>query len=92
MSDIFGGEPVNITHKPKRMQHEINKPRKQEENNSVKVPVNVTIEKAIKFYEAEALREGQDPSLCILYFQTAKWLRDLMSRNRKPSEGEENNG
>ena len=77
------GFPVyDVTHKPRRTQSsnlkqalgDTQSPEVTEEG--VEVPSVVTIERAIRFYETHA--EG---SYKTLYLQTAKWLRDLMSKN-----------
>ena len=86
MSDITtvrNGFPVyDITHKPKRMQ-KANIERVRVENKTVSmtgeessVPSIITLERAIQYYESHA--EGEYKNL---YTQTAKWLREFMSRN-----------
>lgn len=74
---------VDITHKPKRMQSDNLKSASQvttdmENTDSPltpNVPVTPTLEKAIEYYESHA--EGEYRTL---YLQTAKWLREFMSK------------
>lgn len=80
------GNVIDITHKPKRTQAEnIAKAgtefgKQNDKENNVPTSVNlqsVSIEKAIKYYESNATGE-----LAVLYKNTAKWLRDLMTVDR----------
>ena len=72
---------VDITHKPRRMQSANLKAVQKEEpvitiaGEETDVPSVVTLERAIHFYESHA--EGEYK---ILYSQTAKWLREHMSK------------
>lgn len=76
---------VDITHKPKRLQRDnliqagtaCDTDEFQDNSGSKQssVPLhNVTIERAIEYYESHASGE-----LATLYSNTAKWLRKLMS-------------
>ena len=82
MTTTRNGFPVHdITHKPKRSQSGNLKSVKSEttaieESHFSEVPSVVTPERAIAFYESHA--EGEYK---LLYSQTAKWLRDYMSRS-----------
>lgn len=74
---------IDITHKPKRMQSEnlraVNSvTTAMEIDNPVvsSVPATPTLERAIEFYETHANGEYKT-----LYLQTAKWLRDYMSKD-----------
>ena len=49
------------------------------------VPKVVTIERAISFYESQAEGEYE-----LLFKQTAKWLREYMSKSTPVSEGNKN--
>lgn len=73
---------IDITHRPRRMQSdnlkavtsvttamEVDAPQSS-------VPATPTLERAIEFYETHA--EGEYRTL---YLQTAKWLRDYMSKD-----------
>lgn len=71
---------VDITHRPKRMQgtnlktmvdHETESNEVHESN----VPQSATLERAIQFYESNAQGEYR-----VLYAQTAKWLREYMTK------------
>lgn len=83
MTTTRNGFPVHdITHKPKRMQND-NLKAVQNETTTVSlageesnVPKIVTLERAIHFYESNATGE-----YAVLYSQTAKWLREFMSRS-----------
>lgn len=83
MTTVRTGFPVqDITHKPKRMQND-NLKAVLDEDKTVSlvgeesdVPNIVTLERAIKFYESHAKGEYAN-----LYTQTAKWLREFMSRS-----------
>lgn len=73
---------IDITHKPKRMQNDNLKAVSQmttamdvESPVASSVPTTPTLERAIAFYESNA--EGEFKTL---YLQTAKWLRDYMSK------------
>lgn len=71
---------VNITHKPKRMQGDNLRVMQSESPvefivESTDVPQTATLERAISFYESHA--EGEYRTL---YLQTAKWLREYMSK------------
>ena len=83
MTTVKNGFPVHdITHKPKRMQNANIKAVLGEDNpvsiagEEKEVPSLITLERAIHFYESHA--EGDYVNL---YSQTAKWLRELMSKN-----------
>ena len=83
MTTVRNGFPVHdITHKPKRMQNANIKSVLREDNpvslssEEKEVPSIITLERAIHFYESHA--EGVYANL---YSQTAKWLRELMSKN-----------
>ena len=72
---------IDITHKPKRYQAENVKATEMIDRSdpntptTSSVPNHVTVERAIQFYESNA--EGEYKNL---YLQTAKWLREYMSR------------
>ena len=73
---------IDITHKPKRMQSENLKAvnhvtTAMEVDTSVasNIPSTPTLERAIEFYETHA-----DGEYRTLYLQTAKWLREYMSK------------
>lgn len=82
----------DITHTPKRTQAGNLKVLSNDESNSLNnaqsdsgVPSIVTLERAINFYETHA--EGEYKNL---YLQTAKWLREFMSRSISiPTENSE---
>ena len=83
MTTVRSGFPVHdITHKPKRMQNANIKAALKEETTvslageESDVPKIVTLERAITYYESHA--EGEYSNL---YAQTAKWLREFMSRS-----------
>lgn len=83
MTTVRKGFPVHdVTHKPKRMQNANLKAVLGEEKTvslageESDVPTIITLERAIHYYESHA--EGKYANL---YAQTAKWLRDFMSRN-----------
>ena len=83
MTTVRSGVPVHdITHKPKRMQNANLKAVLGEEKTvslageESDVPTIITLERAIHFYESHA--EGEYANL---YTQTAKWLREFMSRS-----------
>lgn len=84
MTTVRTGFPVHdITHKPKRMQSANLKAVLSEDNTvsvageeNSNVPSVITLERAINFYESHA--EGEYKNL---YSQTAKWLREFMSRS-----------
>lgn len=83
MTTVRKGFPVyDVTHKPKRMQNANLKAVLGEEKSvslageETDVPTIITLERAIHYYESHA--EGKYANL---YAQTAKWLRDFMSRN-----------
>jgi len=75
---------IDITHKPKRMQSDNLKSAVQvttamEQNDApmtTDIPSTPTLERAIEFYETHA--EGEYRTL---YLQTAKWLRDYMTKD-----------
>lgn len=74
---------IDITHKPKRMQNDNLKSAVQmttavdsESPVTSSVPASPTLERAIEYYETHAVGEFR-----ILYLQTAKWLRDYMSKD-----------
>lgn len=72
---------VDITHRPKRMQGDNLKAvssvttAMEVEAPTSSVPTTPTLERAIEFYETNA--EGEYRTL---YLQTAKWLREYMSK------------
>ena len=83
MTTVRSGFPVHdITHKPKRMQNANIKAVFGEEKSVTiagednEVPAVITLERAIHFYESHAQGEYTN-----LYTQTAKWLREFMSRS-----------
>ena len=83
MTTVRSGFPVHdITHKPKRMQNANIKAVLGEERTvtitgeETEVPAVITLERAIHFYESHA--EGEYKNL---YTQTAKWLREFMSKS-----------
>ena len=83
MTTVRSGFPVyDITHKPKRMQNaNIKAVLGEDKSVSIvgaesEVPAIITLERAIHFYESHA--EGEYTNL---YTQTAKWLREFMSRS-----------
>ena len=73
---------IDITHRPKRMQSENLKSTNKVttamdiESPESYVPTTPTLERAIEFYESHA--EGEYRTL---YLQTAKWLREFMSKS-----------
>ena len=75
-------DSVDITHKPKRKQHEINAPSNSGEKSAV--PVTLTIERAIHYYE-ERVSKSPEPNVPVnlipLYMATSKWLRQLLNRS-----------
>lgn len=79
---------VDITHRPKRLQGDNIKkmigdsPNESMDNLTPIVPQVVTLERAISFYESHAEGEYQ-----MLYTQTAKWLREFMSRTVPAPDG-----
>ena len=81
---------VDITHKPKRTQRANiqsairEEPVSTADTKETNVPQSVTIERAISFYESNA--QGD---YAILYSQTAKWLRDFMSKSVPAPSNEE---
>lgn len=81
---------IDVTHRPKRMQGTNLKTLNDHPQETVakdsNVPQTVTLERAIVFYETHA--EGEHK---VLYSQTAKWLREFMSRTvSTPNVGETN--
>lgn len=73
---------IDITHKPKRMQSDnlravnsVTTDMENEHHVTSSVPATPTLEKAIEYYESNA--EGEYRTL---YLQTAKWLREFMSK------------
>ena len=72
---------IDITHKPKRMQSDNLKAvnpvttAMDVEPSPSSIPASPTLERAISFYETHA--EGEYRTL---YLQTAKWLRDYMTK------------
>lgn len=80
MTTVGGFPVIDITHKPKRVQGENfsrrdNTPTTFNEGNS-SVPTVITIERAITYFENNAKGEFYN-----LYSQTAKWLREFMSKS-----------
>lgn len=89
MTTVRSGFPVyDVTHKPKRMQSANLKAVLGEEptvslaGEESDVPSVVTLERAIHYYESHA--EGEYKNL---YIQTAKWLREFMSRSVSTTAG-----
>ena len=85
MTTVKSGFPVHdITHKPKRSQGANLRVAQQSETTTIhmgedateEVPVVVTPERAIAFYESHAVGK-----YALLYSQTAKWLREYLSRS-----------
>lgn len=83
MTTVRAGFPVyDVTHKPKRMQNANIKAVMGEERTvsiageESDIPNIITLERAIHFYESHA--EGEYANL---YTQTAKWLREFMSKS-----------
>ncbi len=79
----------DITHKPLRYQGDSLRPSTEsnlsEQSSTLsRVPQNVTIEKAISFYEENAHGEYRN-----LYLSTAKWLKESLSAKSRRSEKEE---
>ena len=78
---------VDITHKPRRMQSDNLKVASNEEpvvsmsGVESDIPSVVTLERAINFYESHSTGEYKN-----LYSQTAKWLREFMSRTIQVEE------
>lgn len=71
---------IDVTHKPKRMQgtnlRTMNtNPVTTTQMAETDVPQSATLERAIVYYETHA--EGE---FKVLYSQTAKWLREYMSK------------
>lgn len=72
---------IDVTHKPKRMQGTnlrtmyANQESESQEVYESKVPQSITLERAIQFYESNAYGENR-----VLYTQTAKWLREYMTK------------
>lgn len=72
---------IDVTHKPKRMQGtnlrtmSTNQEPEAREVHESQVPQSVTLERAIQFYESNAYGENR-----VLYTQTAKWLREYMTK------------
>ena len=79
---------IDITHKPKRMQGDNLKAvapvatAMDVDFPQSDVPVTPTLERAIEFYETHA--EGEYRTL---YLQTAKWLREFMSKTVPVQDG-----
>lgn len=76
---------VDITHKPKRMQADnlkavsssVTTVREQTDAPITSaIPATPTLERAIEFYETNAVGEFR-----LLYSQTAKWLREYMTKS-----------
>lgn len=83
MTTTRNGFPVHdVTHKPKRMQNANIKAVFGEEKTvsvagvETDIPNVVTLERAIHYYESHAKGEYAN-----LYTQTAKWLREFMSKS-----------
>lgn len=94
MTTVRKGFPVHdVTHKPKRMQNANLRAVLGEEKSlslageESDVPTIITLERAIRYYETHA--EGEYANL---YTQTAKWLREFMSRNIHVDVGTDING
>lgn len=71
---------VDVTHRPKRMQGDnlktmIDRDPEVQEPVESSVPQTATLERAIQFYESNAQGEYK-----VLYTQTAKWLREYMTK------------
>ena len=76
---------IDITHKPKRHQGDnftSKEPSSVSGVSNCKVPQNVTIESAIRFFEANADGEYKN-----LYNATATWLKTIIS-NKARNVGE----
>ena len=85
--DVFNSKsPIDITRGRKRKQADNLNIAIQEENSPALSAGNITIEKAIKFYEEQILSGQYDAAINSLYMQTALWLRELMSRKYKKTE------
>ena len=90
MSDMTttreGFTTIDVTHRPKRLQGDNIRalsedvPEEQVEGNFV--PNVLTLERAIRYYESNAVGEMKH-----LYKQTAKWLRSLLDRSVKTPDG-----
>lgn len=77
----------DITHKPRRMQSD-NLSQADPESvgeatvDTGDVPQNVTLERAIRFYEEHVT----DPQMGRLYRQTAVWLKDYLNKSHKKTK------
>lgn len=75
---------IDITHKPKRMQsdnlksaiHVTTATEQTDSPMTSAIPASPTLERAIEYYETHAVGEFR-----VLYLQTAKWLREYMSKD-----------
>ena len=75
---------IDITHKPKRMQGEnlkavatVTTAMEQDDAPLTNaIPATPTLERAIEYYETHAVGEFRT-----LYAQTAKWLREYMTKS-----------
>ena len=75
---------IDITHKPKRMQGENLKAvatvttvmEQDDASMTSAIPSTPTLERAIEYYETHAVGEFR-----LLYSQTAKWLREYMTKS-----------
>ena len=75
---------IDITHKPKRMQGDNLKAvssmttafEQEETHVTSSIPATPTLERAIEYYETHAVGEFR-----VLYSQTAKWLREYMTKS-----------
>ena len=77
---------IDITHKPKRMQGDNLKAvsvmttaytvEQDDAPMTNDIPATPTLERAIEYYETHAVGEFR-----LLYLQTAKWLKEYMTKN-----------
>lgn len=75
---------IDITHRPKRMQGDnlkavatVTTAMEQDDAPMTSaIPATPTLERAIEYYETHAVGEFK-----VLYSQTAKWLREYMTKS-----------
>ena len=75
---------IDITHRPKRMQGDnlkavasVTTAMEQDDAPITSaIPATPTLERAIEYYETHAVGEFR-----LLYLQTAKWLKEYMTKN-----------
>ena len=90
-SKSFYGEPIDITHKSKKTQHDNIMQAmgkiEEEEQTETSLPSFITLEKAITYYtETFPKKTGSEKTL---FEQTAKWLKELLtSKQTKTPEKE----